>query len=239
MRPTFYSLILVVAACGGDDDGTGPTGAFDCLGDPLPTTAPNPITVSGQARADFFSPTGLSAALVAAFATGSADSIGLDTTDAGGQYSFTLATGGVPLNGYVRVSKGGYVTTYGYPAVPLAANTVQSLLVPTSAEIDLVEFATGVTQAAGNGLIGVVVADCDGTPIQGATVAVNVSGTVRYNSGSTPSSSATSTAADGVAYVFNVAAGDVIVSATGGGHVLRAHTINARADVVTLTEVRP
>lgn len=239
MRPILYSMILAVAACGGGDGGTGPTGSFDCLGDPLPTTAANPITVSGQALAGAFSPGPLTDALVTAFATGTAESLAVDTSDAGGLYLLTVATGGVPLNGYVRVQKGGYITTYGYPAVPLVASAIQNVLVPTSGEIDLLEFAADVTQAAGNGFIGVVVVDCAGDPIQGATVSTNGGGTVRYNSGSTPSPSATSTAADGVAYVFNVTPGDVIVSATGGGHVLRAHTVNARADAVTLTEVMP
>jgi hypothetical protein len=240
MRPILVSLIVVVAACGGGDGGTGPTGEFDCLGDPLPTTAANPITVSGQVQAGAFSPGPLDAALVTAFATGTAESLAVDTSDAGGAYSLTVATGGVPLNGYVRVQKGGYITTYGYPAVPLVASAIQNVLVPTSGEIDVLEFATDVTQGAGNGFIGVVVVDCAGDPIQGATVATTPAGTVRYNnSASTPSPSATSTAADGVAYVFNVAAGNVLVSATGGGHVLRAHTVNARADAVTLTEVKP
>jgi hypothetical protein len=231
-------MILAVAACGGDG-GTGPTGAFDCLGEPLPTTAANPITVSGQAQAGAFSPTALTSALVTAFATGTAESLAVDTTDAGGLYSLTVATGGVPLNGYVRFQKGGYITTYGYPAVPLVASAIQNVLVPTATEIDVLELATDVTQPAGKGFIGVVVVDCAGDPIQGATVSTNGGGTVRYNAGTTPSSTATSTAADGVAYVFNVTPGDVIVSATGGGHVLRAHTVNARADAVTLTEVMP
>jgi hypothetical protein len=42
-----------------------------------------------------------------------------------------------------------------------------------------------------------------------------------------------------VAYVFNVTAGDVVVNADSGSKTLRAHTVNARADVVTLTAVRP
>lgn len=240
MRPILCCLILVAAACG-DDGGTGPTGDFACLGDPLPTTAPDPITVSGLVRANFLTPAGLPDAQVVAF-TAAAAELGLDSTDAGGQYSLSVATGGTPLNGYIRVTKVGatpYVPTYAYPAVPLAANAVQNMLVPTTGEIDLLEFTTGVTQQGGNGFIGIVVVDCAGDPIQGATVSTSPAGTYRYNVGTTPSPNATSTAADGVAYVFNVTAGDVIVNAIGGGHPLRAHTVNARADAVTLTEVAP
>jgi len=48
-----------------------------------------------------------------------------------------------------------------------------------------------------------------------------------------------STSADGVAYIFNVAAGNVTVMSTASGHALRQHTVNARADVITLTEIQP
>lgn len=237
------SLLLVlgfVVACGGDDDGTGPSGPFACLGDPLPTTAPDAITVSGQVLGNILSPTGIADAEVTAF-TSTATELGGDSTDGGGMYSVTVATGGVPLNGYIRVLKGGssYLPTYAYPAVPLAASAVQNMLVPTGSEIDALEILTGVTQQAGNGFVGVVVKDCAGTPIAGATVSTSPAATVRYNAGSTPSSTATSTAADGVAYVFNVAAGNVTVNARAGSRVLRGHVVNARADAVTLTEVAP
>jgi uncharacterized protein YegP (UPF0339 family) len=62
---------------------------------------------------------------------------------------------------------------------------------------------------------------------------------VKYNAAGAPSAAATSTAADGVAYVFNVAAGNVTVMATANGHTLRQHVVNARANVITLTEIQP
>jgi len=64
-------------------------------------------------------------------------------------------------------------------------------------------------------------------------------GTVRYNAGGGPSSSATSTASDGIAYIANVTAGNVTVQANASGHTLRQHVVNARADVITLTEIQP
>jgi hypothetical protein len=110
---------------------------------------------------------------------------------------------------------------------------------PTSNELAFLGVAVGVTQATGNGFIGVVVKNCDGTALAGATVSTNPPGTVKYNSGSTPSSTATSTSSDGVAYVFNVTAGNVTVMANASGNVLRQHVVNARANVVTLTEIQP
>ena len=43
----------------------------------------------------------------------------------------------------------------------------------------------------------------------------------------------------GALLVANVAAGNVTVQATAGGHTLRQHVVNARADVITVTEIRP
>src|SRR2546427_413630 len=73
----------------------------------------------------------------------------------------------------------------------------------------------------------------------GATVTSMPTGTVRYNAGGAPSSSATATAADGVAYIANVAPGNVTVQATASGQTLRQHTVNARANAITLTEIQP
>jgi hypothetical protein len=53
------------------------------------------------------------------------------------------------------------------------------------------------------------------------------------------SSSATSTAADGVAYILNVDAGNVQIGASAAGHTLRAHTVNAPADALVITAITP
>jgi hypothetical protein len=103
----------------------------------------------------------------------------------------------------------------------------------------LLSAIAGQTQQAGKGMIGLVVADCNGVPLAGATVTSEPAGTVVYDNGSLPSSSATSTGADGRAYIFNVTAGTVNVRASSGGMTLRAHDINARADVVTTTAIEP
>ena len=121
----------------------------------------------------------------------------------------------------------------------LAADAVNNVLLITSSEFAFLAGLVGVTPVAGDGFIGVIVNDCQGNPIAGATVTTTPAGTYRYNSGSTPSSTATSTSADGVAYVANVTAGNVTVQANASGHALRQHIVNARADAVTLTEIQP
>jgi hypothetical protein len=152
----------------------------------------------------------------------------------------SISTGGTPVDGYLQISNTGYITTYAYPPAPLAANATESGILVTTSEFANLSTVANVTQDPSKGFIAVVVEDCAGAPIAGATISTNpAAGTIRYNSGGFPSSSATSTAADGIAYAFNVTAGDVIVSATGGGHTLRAHTVAARTDGIILTAVTP
>ena len=162
----------------------------------------------------------------------------------------SLTTGGTPLDGYLVGHKDAsnmtFMDTYLYPPAPLAANTAQGrLLMLTSGSggtFGTLQSLAGVTQASGKAFVGVVVADCNYQPIAGATIKDPPAGsTVVYNSASgLPSSSATATASDGLAYIFNVTPGTVTVNATTSGSMdLRGHDLNARADVITTTAVQP
>mgnify|MGYP003575657376 CR=1 FL=1 len=239
MRHVLTGLSVVIIACGGDS--SGPAAGFECVGAALPTQAPALIQIDGQILGNALSPGPISNAIVTAFRVGVTDSIATATSNTPGFYALSISTGGTPVNGYLRVTHSGQVDTYAYPSRPLAGNLTTNVLMPTQGELDFLALAVGVTQSASNGLIGVVVKDCNGAEVAGATVSITPAGssTVRYNSGSAPSSTATATSADGVAYVFNVPAGDVTVMATANGHTLRQHVVNARAAVVTLTEIQP
>ena len=224
-----------LAACG---DSSSPDARFACLGDTLPTTAPSLIVVTGQVTDIGHNP--VAGASVGAFRTSdTTTSLATATTSTPGFYSLTISTGATPVNGYVRVLDTAHIATYAYPARPLTADTVDNITMVTPAEFLLLANAAGITPQAGKGFIGVIVKDCTGTAIAGATVSTTPSGTVLYNLVGVPSSSATATAADGIAYIANVAAGDVTVQAHASGHALRQHIVNARADAITLTEIRP
>jgi hypothetical protein len=238
MRRALLALLIPVAACGGDS--SGPDVGFRCLGQALPDSAPALVNVSGQVRANALNPNPLAGAEVFAFRTSdTTTTLDRDTSNTPGFYALGITTGGTPVDGYLRLTHSGQITTYAFPSRPLAADLTTNVLMITSPEFDFLASLVSVTPTAGNGFIGVIVKNCDGAPIAGATVTTNPAGTVRYNAGSTPSPSAISTSGDGVAYVFNVAAGNVTVRANGGGHTLRQHVVNARADVVTLTEIQP
>ncbi len=227
-----------VAACGSSS--TGLLAGFECLGQALPTTAPALVNVTGMVTANVLSPQPVPHAFVYGFRTGDTTHLAGDTTNTPGQYSVAILTGGTPVNGYLAISDSGHhIDTYAYPAVPLAADVTENVLMVSSSEFSFLAVAAGINPVAGDGFIGVVVRNCQGTPIAGATATSMPAGTVRYNAGGAPSSSATATAADGVAYIANVAPGNVTVQATGGGQTLRQHTVNARANAITLTEIQP
>ncbi len=237
MRYLLLGLSIILAACGSDS--SGPAEGFGCVNDTLPTTAQALVTVNGAIRANFLSQVPVSNAIVTAFRVGAPDTIAIDTSNTPGDYLLSITTGGTPVNGYLRVTHSGQLDTYAYPSRPLAASLTTNVLMPTQSELDFLGVAVGVTQSASNGVIAVVVKDCFGATVAGATVSTNPAGTVRYNSGTAPSATAMSTSSDGVAYVFNVPAGDVTVRANGGGETLRQHVVTARAGTVTLTEIQP
>lgn len=225
-----------LTACG--KDSSGPGAGFECLGQALPTTAPPTITVAGQTKGNALSPTALGGVEIIASRTGH-DTLAAATSNTPGMFSLTITTGGTPVDGYLQLTKSTYLPTYAYPSRPLAGDVTENVLMITGTEFSFLSSAVGVPQTTGNGFIGVVVKNCAGTPLAGATVTASPPGTVRYNSGSTPSPSAMSTSADGVAYVFNVAAGNVTLYGTASGHALRQHVVNARANTITLTEIQP
>ncbi len=238
-RTVPFALIAVtLAAC--SSGSSGPAAGFECLGQALPTTAPALVNVTGRVTANVLSPTPVRGALVSAFRSGDTTTLATTTTNTPGAYGLSITTGGAPVNGYLRVTDSSHhLDTYAYPAVPLSRDAVDNVLMVSSSEFSTLAAAAGITPVAGDGFIAVVVKNCAGTPVTSATVTSSPAGTVRYNAGGFPSSTATSTDSTGVAYIANVTAGNVTVQATASGYTLRQHVVNARANAITLTEIAP
>ena len=221
---------------------------FACLGAPLPTTAPANVTLAGIAKT--VTTTGqnpVAGITVTAFSSAGA-TLESDTSDSAGAYSITTASGGVPVDGYAQATGTGYMTTYLYPAAPIADNIDNATaLVIDAGTFFAIQVIAGLGglgdgQQPGNGWIGVIVEDCNGDPVEGATVTTSPAGSaIRYLGppDGLPVADDTSTDASGLALVFNVPAGNVEVDASFGGHSLREHTVNARPDVNTTTLVMP
>jgi len=217
--------------------------ALGCLGAQLPHTAPQTINVGGVVD-------GYNGATMEIVGGASVQifkgmtSAGMTTSAADGKYSFIgLMTGGTPVDGFIHATATNYIDTYVYPPYPIAMDTnnatVLMLSPGTMSLLAMFSLPMGDSQMAGNAFIGAIVLDCNNEPIVGATVTTNPPGEVHYNLGGFPSKTATSTGDDGLAYIFNVPPGSVVVDADIGGQSLREHSIDARKDVVTTTIVAP
>ena len=148
--------------------GDGPAadaGPFSCAGQPFPTRAPAQIRIAGQAL-DFG--TGVAGADVkvsgilesggTAFAT---------TTDATGNFSAVVDTGGAALAAHVATALGTYVPSYFYPAHPFDGD-VADLPLPMLTMMELAQ----IGNPADTALVQVVVGDCLGARLAGCTLAI-------------------------------------------------------------------
>ncbi len=217
-------------------------GPFPCHGVPLPTTAPGSVELSGstaELTATGLSP--LSGETVTALASSNDATIATTTSDSSGAFSVTASTGGAPLDAYFHASKAGIIDSYFYPAAPFAADATDiDFLLVTSTTLAAVTASLGLTQSATKGTFIIMVVDCGGNPVTGATVSTSPAGTVYYDgSNGIPSAAQTSTNADGLAVVFNVPAGSVTVGAQDHATTFRSHVVKARAGTFTLTRIAP
>jgi hypothetical protein len=251
-RPTFDSPPGSPDAPGDPDAGPPADAApgFECNGVPIPTTAPDEITINGAVVAVGVSGnTPVVGATVDAFVTGVTDPVATTTTGAGGAYTLDLANPPeVPADGYLRATAAGHKTVYLYPPTLLYADiTAPILTIPNALFATFIGLAGG-TVDAGNGVIALSVRNCANEPIEGAVVTTPAAGAqIRYNDPSSglPSSTATTTADDGIAYIINVDAGAVEVDATINGIDFREHSVivhdadNATENAMTLTTIIP
>ncbi len=224
---------------------------FSCFGQSAPTTAPDPISISGTTEE--ITTNGLSGVgnvTVSAFKAGSGGAIGTATSATMGTVgAFTidnLATGGVPLDGHLQAPLATYRTTYLFPANPLAANLAMAPVVMFSDQtFGLVSGVLGVTQDdTANGVAFVIVTDCSFMPITGATLSVTQGGTAV---GDIHDLSSLSSMAAGTFAVFNVPDGPTQVGASYGGMTFPAHMVGVHKKpngqgaegTMTVTQVRP
>lgn len=167
----------------------------------------------------------------------------LDTTAAtGATGAFTtasLATGGQPLDGYLKATKGPNWDTYVYPAAPLVTSQA---MVPVLMLTDQVgdNLSAVVTHTAGRGVVAVFVTDCAGTPIGGATVTVTRGSTTFPG---TQAAGSFSPMGEGAFITFDIPPDTnttvTTVNATYMGMTLRAHDVKVFANSLTATQVKP
>jgi hypothetical protein len=222
-----------------------------CAGQPLPTTAPASVMVSGKAYTIVglgFGPLG--GGTVDALADSGTTVLATTTTaTADGTFALSVTTGGTPAADHLHLTKTGYLDSYYYPPVPLAADfTGASSLVLTQGNLDLITTFAQAQDPTTSGYMGVYFVDCAGTPMAGATVQAwqtpaggspTMVGAVRYTAGGFPSKTALATDGDGYALVFDIPPGDVNVTATAGSVTYRAHVVKVGANAITITAMVP
>ncbi len=252
--------IALLGACGGGEstdttdqpepdaapiiDATPPTpdAPAYCAGFTLPATAENPVAVSGGVY---------TLSLNGAEPIGDADvqvydetdtSLVGTTSDVNGDFALDVVTNGVPVHGYIESIATGFITTRVFPPTPLA--TVQSNVAVLMLSPENFDFLNGTflqeTVDPAAGWVGVAVLDAGGQGIAGATVSsFPAAGAVHYNQGGIPNSGATVTDADGVAYLVNVPAGEVTVTASAGAVELRPVTFDVEPGLISTTAMAP
>ena len=231
------SVALFLVGCGSDD-------GMSSIDAP---NVPPTITISGHAtKREGFPPTEVAAVgvAVAAYKNGSdATPVAMTMTDAAGNYTLPITTNGQPLDGYLKGTLAGEIDTYLYPPEPLIADfAMASINLLTQSQIDLLSGTLcGSGQVATNGMVAVLVTSATMTAVAGATV-TSMPASEKYcytGANALPDRNATATAADGLAFMLNVAAGQVTVSAMATGMTFDSHPVNARAGVFTTTVITP
>lgn len=208
--------------------------ALGCLGDPIPTTGvADPLTITGNAYnpgiPGFTTDTPIDGATIEGFNRGDETSAIVTTTSAAnGDFTATLTTNGAPVDSYLRSTAATYWTTYLYPPTPVFMNlTGVAVVMVTDDQFSALTSFVPVTQDQDLGWVSLLVLDCDGQPIRGATVTSTPAAddTAYTGNGGIPSLTEPATRADGVAMLFNVPVGDLELSATINGMTLRTHTV--------------
>lgn len=211
--------------------------------DAPPSNVPSMITIKGKTTERGLGGTSNVAQVVIAVykVTDEAMPIAMTTSDAMGDFTLMVPTGGAPLDGYVKATKASYLDLYLYPPTAWIADDMDAginMMTPGNRDL-LNSFASG-NQMPNKGMVGIAVFDANGMPVSGATfTSAPAAGATKYMGGSgLPDANATMTSAEGVGFLFNTEE-TVLVSANKAGMSFHAHTIKARPGTFTTTSVAP
>ena len=209
---------------------------FSCHGQPLPTHAAETVTLRGFTN-DSYTGGALPGVMVDLVAKDSGVILDATASDAGGSLAFVLATKSAPVDHYTRMTRDGHVTSYVYPARPLVADTENVFfpVLPPSWRAELAYYA-GVDVDPTRGIVAVIVTDCAGERVEGATVTFDPPAeAVAYWDPTFTDASATETTINGHAWGFNVPAGPVHATISIDGVTYRDWPVQSFADGRTMS----
>jgi hypothetical protein len=209
---------------------------LSCHGQPLPTQAEERVTLHGFTNDSY---TGGALPGVTVEVVSKASGVVLDVTasDDGGSLVFELPTKNAPVDHYTRMTLPGHVTSYVFPARPLVEDTSNVFfpVLPPSWREELAGY-TGVDVDPSRGIVAVIVTDCAGERVEGATVTFDPPAeAVAYWDPTFTDASATETTLNGHAWGFNVPAGTVHATVTIGDVTYRDWPVQSFADGRTMS----
>lgn len=145
-----------------------------------------------------------------------------------GSYSLSVPMAGDELAAYIALRESGLLPSLLVPDGPLDADVVGLYSpVASDAAVSTLYWVSGVGRKSTAGTLGVMVLDCDGTPIVDAHVAITPepAALVYTDDDGNPDTSLTSTRGKGLVYGLNVPVGTVTVTATKTGETFMSHQV--------------
>ena len=205
---------------------------FGCKDLPFGTRAPAQIMISGQALDLGTGVPAEGTAVNGMVDTGG--SVFMRTTDASGNFSALIDTGGNALAGYVVTTAGTYAPAYFYPAHPFDRDTVTPLPVLTAMEL------TQVGNPLNTSLAQLILGDCTGIGLEACTLSIGPAPQrIEYSRNGTPDTTATATDATGYVLVYGLVPGTVTFQATCPSGPLRAATLSIVGNATYFIRLEP
>jgi hypothetical protein len=216
---------------------------FSCFGAAAPTTASDPITISGSVTQLNSSNTAQVPAVgvqVEIHRRSDDSLLGSGTSDGGGGYSLQVTSGGAPLDVYVTFSGLSLVPARAYSSRALTKDTsLGTLLLASSTFLNLLYNFSAVTPQPDTASVLVSVRDCSGAAVANATLNAIPAGQTRYAGTDGLPSSATATTANGGVFLLNQPSGQTALQAVLNGATLGQLLINAPANQLIYVVLTP
>ncbi|MFT3695593.1 MAG: carboxypeptidase-like regulatory domain-containing protein [Kofleriaceae bacterium] len=241
MKHVAALLFLVACGGGGSSPNNGGGGDDDGSNGTTPDAAKpaaQMLKFSGVTQENTQSgATPLAGVTMALYANGSDSSpLGMATSDASGNYSFSVDDHGAAIDGYMKASKSGYVDNFIYPAAAFSTDqTAANANLVTTDNFNYLGLLG--SQQSGKGLVVVEILDSSDQSVAGATLSsMPAAGSVKYMDNGIPTGTS-GTDTDGAAFLFNVPPGSVTISAAKSGMTFKSHALTAHADAFTTTVI--
>lgn len=246
---TLVVLAVLAAGCGGDSHATPDAAAavdarviagdFSCMSTPWPTTAADPLAVSGKVVDSSNNNVAVAGATIEIRANADGSLLGQATSSGSsinrGQYSVSIATGGVAPGVYRKVSATGYLDDYTNDATDLYSTNQYIEQLETAAARDGAYQLVGATADPAKGALELFFYDCGQGAnmklVAGITVDVPPgSAAIYYDASFHRDPSLTETTSAGQVLLVNVPAGPTDISVHAGDLTYRPRQVVVYAD---------